>query len=274
MVTGASTAELALILVDARKGPTDQSRRHAAIAKLLGIPQVVVCVNKMDLVGYDEGAFDARRPRRAGLRLPARPRRRRPSSRSRRCTATTSSSAPSGSAGTPGRRCSSTWRRSPVGGDPSEAPARLPVQYVIRADERRYAGQVAAGVLRVGDDVVVLPGGGRTRVTPHRGAGRRRRGRARRPVGRRAARGRPRRRARRADRRRGRRRARGRARAGGDGVLAGRRPGPPGSALPAQAHHPHRAGAAGGHRPPAGRRDARARRRAASWRSTTSRACA
>src|SRR3954451_23132951 len=59
MVTGASTADLAVILVDARRGLTEQSRRHAAIAALLGVPRVTVCVNKMDLVGYAEDAFDA-----------------------------------------------------------------------------------------------------------------------------------------------------------------------------------------------------------------------
>ena len=59
MVTGASTADLALILVDVRAGMTEQSRRHIAIAKLLGIRHVVVCVNKMDLAGHAEEAFDA-----------------------------------------------------------------------------------------------------------------------------------------------------------------------------------------------------------------------
>src|SRR3954451_4719519 len=59
MATGASTADLALILVDARRGLTDQSRRHAAIAALLGVPRVTVLVNKMDLVGYVEERFDA-----------------------------------------------------------------------------------------------------------------------------------------------------------------------------------------------------------------------
>src|SRR6187549_3736136 len=59
MVTGASTADLAVILVDARHGVTDQTRRHAAVAALLGVRHVVVCVNKMDLVGYTEERFDA-----------------------------------------------------------------------------------------------------------------------------------------------------------------------------------------------------------------------
>src|SRR5919201_992222 len=59
MVTGASTADVALILVDARKGVLEQSRRHALIASLLRIPHTVLCVNKMDLVGFDEGVFEA-----------------------------------------------------------------------------------------------------------------------------------------------------------------------------------------------------------------------
>ena len=61
MVTGASTADLALVLVDARKGVLEQSRRHAFIASLLRIPHLVVCVNKMDLVGYDQSVFEAHR---------------------------------------------------------------------------------------------------------------------------------------------------------------------------------------------------------------------
>ena len=58
MVTGASTADLALILVDARNGIVEQSRRHAFLASLLGVPHLVLCVNKMDLVDYDEGVFE------------------------------------------------------------------------------------------------------------------------------------------------------------------------------------------------------------------------
>src|SRR5207237_6919143 len=59
MVTGASTADLALVLIDARNGIVEQSRRHAFLASLLRVPHIVVCVNKMDLVGYDEEAFEA-----------------------------------------------------------------------------------------------------------------------------------------------------------------------------------------------------------------------
>ena len=70
MVTGASTADLALVLVDARKGVLEQSRRHAFIASLLRIPHLVVCVNKMDLVDCDQEVFDRDLPRssRAGRR--------------------------------------------------------------------------------------------------------------------------------------------------------------------------------------------------------------
>ena len=67
MVTGASTADLALVLVDARKGVLEQSRRHAFIASLLRIPHLVVCVNKMDLVGYDQAVFDRITRRVLGL---------------------------------------------------------------------------------------------------------------------------------------------------------------------------------------------------------------
>jgi bifunctional enzyme CysN/CysC len=72
MVTGASTADLAMILVDARKGVLEQSRRHAFIASLLGIPHLVVCVNKMDLVDYDEERFERDRPSSASSRREAR----------------------------------------------------------------------------------------------------------------------------------------------------------------------------------------------------------
>ena len=63
MVTGASTADLALILVDARKGMVEQTRRHAFLATLLRVPHLVLCVNKMDLVDYDQAVFDADRRR-------------------------------------------------------------------------------------------------------------------------------------------------------------------------------------------------------------------
>ena len=97
-----------IVLVDARKGVSEQTRRHAFIASLLRIPHLVVCVNKMDLVGYDEDVFDddPRRDRPTGRRgSTCRTSR---SSRSRRCTATTSSTARGRCRGTAARRCSTT----------------------------------------------------------------------------------------------------------------------------------------------------------------------
>ena len=170
MVTGASTADLALVLVDARNGVVEQSRRHAYLAALLGIRHLVACVNKMDLVDWDEDALP-RRSRREFAR--ARPSGsgvagRRARSRSPRCTATTSSSAPTQRRGTTGRRCSSTSRpsRSPRDRDLDDAAPAGPVGRAParRPTTARYAGQVAGGTLRAGDEVVVLPAGARTTV--------------------------------------------------------------------------------------------------------------
>ncbi|HTE62572.1 MAG TPA: GTP-binding protein [Solirubrobacteraceae bacterium] len=161
MVTGASTADLALILVDVRGGMTEQSRRHTAIAKLLGIRHVVVCVNKMDLAGYAEEAFDAivREVLEWSARLDLHD------------VAFIPISALHGD-NVVDRSETMPW----YGGEPllahletvpldrAEGPARLPVQYVIRAERRLYAGQVASGALRVGDEIAVLPGGERSRV--------------------------------------------------------------------------------------------------------------
>ena len=150
MVTGASTADVAVVLVDAREGLLTQSRRHAAIAGLLGIPRIVLAVNKMDLVGYDADVFRAicaRLPRRGprGWRS-----RRSPASRSRR----------SKGDNVVERSEAMDWYRGPtllaVPRDarrwrPGSAagPLRLPVQYVIRNGEQRaYAGQLAGGSVR------------------------------------------------------------------------------------------------------------------------------
>jgi len=164
MVTGASTADLALILVDPRGGMTEQSRRHIAIAKLLGIPHVVVCVNKMDLVGHAEEAFDAvvREVLEWSARLDLHE------------IAFIPISALHGD-NVVERSEQMPW----YGGEPLlahlesvplhrlDGPARLPVQYVIRhppAQRRLYAGQLAAGALAVGDEIAVLPSGARSRV--------------------------------------------------------------------------------------------------------------
>ena len=170
MVTGASTADVAVILLDARKGVVEQTRRHSYIAAILAIPHVVVAVNKMDLVDFSAERFAeieadlqalsdaARPPRRAGDPDvgAARRQRRRPRRRDalvRRA-----------------RRCSSTSRRSRSPATATSHDRRFPVQWVIRPmtdehhDYRGYAGEIAGGVWRAGDEVVVLPSGAARRV--------------------------------------------------------------------------------------------------------------
>jgi sulfate adenylyltransferase large subunit len=161
MVTGASTADLALILVDARHGMTEQSRRHTAIAKLLGIPHVVVCVNKMDLVDHAEEAFDAvvREMLEWSARLDLHDVAFIPISALHGDNVVDRSSRMPWYGGEPLLSHLETVPLARVDG-----PARLPVQLVIRAERRLYAGQVAAGALRVGDEIAVLPGGARSRV--------------------------------------------------------------------------------------------------------------
>ncbi|MFI0909058.1 sulfate adenylyltransferase subunit 1 [Streptomyces abikoensis] len=164
MVTGASTAELAVVLVDARNGVVEQTRRHAAVAALLRVPHVVLAVNKMDLVGYAESAFAAIAGEfgayAASLGVPD-------------VTAIPISALAGDNVVTPsahmdwygGPTVLEHLETVPVGSDPTDEPARFPVQYVIRPqtaahpDYRGYAGQVASGVLRVGEPVTVLPSG-------------------------------------------------------------------------------------------------------------------
>jgi sulfate adenylyltransferase large subunit len=164
MVTGASTADLAVILVDARRGLTEQSRRHAALAGLLGVPQITVCVNKMDLVGYSEDRFDAvvreflSFSAGAGLSgmtfIPV--------SALHGDNVVDRSEAMPWYAGEP---LLAHLEGAPEAAGAADGPARLPVQYVIRhAGERHYAGRLASGTLRAGDEVVVLPSGARSRV--------------------------------------------------------------------------------------------------------------
>ncbi|GII97633.1 sulfate adenylyltransferase subunit 1 [Sediminihabitans luteus] len=164
MVTGASTADVALILVDARKGLLEQSRRHAFLASLLGVPHLVLCVNKMDLVDYDESVFRAIQEEftefAARLRI------------------TDLTFVPISALlgdNVVDRSASMTWYDGPtllshlerlhVASDRNLVDVRFPVQYVIRPhqhehrDFRGYAGTVASGILRAGDPVVVLPSG-------------------------------------------------------------------------------------------------------------------
>jgi sulfate adenylyltransferase large subunit len=165
MATGASTADLALVLVDARRGMTEQSRRHLAIAALLGVPGVTVLVNKMDLVGYAEERFDAvvREVIDWASRLGLHDVGFIPVSALHGDNVVERSSAMRWYGG---ESLLEHLEAAPAGNGVADGPARLPVQYVIRADSGRwYAGRLAGGTLRVGDEVVVLPSGARTRVT-------------------------------------------------------------------------------------------------------------
>ncbi|MEV8360182.1 sulfate adenylyltransferase subunit CysN [Microbacterium sp. NPDC076895] len=164
MVTGASTADLAIVLVDARKGVLEQSRRHASIASLLRVPHVVLAVNKMDLVGFDEEVFN--RVRDDFLDFASR-------LHITDITAIPMSALRGDNVVT--RSENTPWYDGPsllhhlenvyIGADRNLQDVRFPVQYVIRPqqsdvlDYRGYAGQVAGGVLRKGDEVIVLPSG-------------------------------------------------------------------------------------------------------------------
>jgi len=167
MVTGASTADLAVVLVDARNGLTEQSRRHAFLATLLKVPHLVLAVNKMDLVGYESAAFERIAEAFAAFAtkleigdltfIPI--------------------SALHGD-NVVERSANMTWYNGPsllhhlehvhIASDRNLIDVRFPVQYVIRPhqatdpelhDYRGYAGQVAGGVLKPGDEVMHLPSG-------------------------------------------------------------------------------------------------------------------
>ena len=170
MVTGASTAQLVIVLVDARHGLLEQSRRHAFLASLLGVQHIVLAVNKMDLIDWDQErytwirdefhAFAARLDIHDVTTIPM-------SALHGDNVVTKSAAAP--------------WYDGPpllshledvyIAGDRNLVDVRFPVQYVIRpqtrehADHRSYAGTVASGIMRPGDEVVVLPGGRTSRIT-------------------------------------------------------------------------------------------------------------
>ena len=177
MVTGASTADLAVILVDARKGVVEQTRRHSYVLSMLELPHVVFAVNKMDLVDYSEERFDdiARDLAELAARLSLRDARAIPISALKGDNVVDRSDALGWYAG---QTLLEHLETVEVGGDLTALPRRFPVQWVIRpmADEhhdyRGYAGQVTSGVWRAGDDVVVLPSGHRTRVSAVEAAGR------------------------------------------------------------------------------------------------------
>jgi sulfate adenylyltransferase subunit 1 len=165
MATGASQADLAILLIDARHGVLPQSRRHASICSLLGIESYVVAVNKMDLAGYSEEVFEKIRAEftafleTVGIRdayfLPM-------SALAGDNVVTRSSKIP--------------WFEGPsllehletvdIGARQSKTGFRMPIQRVIRPDQsfRGYAGQIASGSIQPGDEIMALPSGRRSRV--------------------------------------------------------------------------------------------------------------
>jgi bifunctional enzyme CysN/CysC len=167
MVTGASTADLALVLIDARKGVIEQSRRHAFLATLLGIPHLVVCVNKMDLVDWSQERFEEIRAefRSFAMKLDVHDLSYVPIS------ALHGDNVVERSANMGWYEGSSLLHHLEevhIASDRNLIDARLPVQYVVRPqdqvnhdlhDYRGYAGTIAGGVLKPGDEVVVLPSG-------------------------------------------------------------------------------------------------------------------
>jgi bifunctional enzyme CysN/CysC len=170
MVTGASTADLAIVLVDARRGVLEQSRRHAFIASLLRIPHIVVAVNKMDLVDYDAAVFERVRAEftEFASRLQVGDLTFIPIS------ALHGDNVVTRSANMPWYDGSSLLHHLEtvhIASDRNLIDARFPVQYVIRPlsdqwhDYRGYAGQVAGGVFKPGDEVLVLPSGLVSRIT-------------------------------------------------------------------------------------------------------------
>jgi sulfate adenylyltransferase subunit 1 len=164
MVTGASTAELVVILIDARKGIVEQTRRHLAVAALLGVRHLVLAVNKMDLVDFDEAVFTkiadefgaAAEALGAGghVVIPV--------------SAHLGDNVVERSTAMPwytGPTLLEHLESVPVGFDAWIQPARLPIQYVVRStDYRGYAGQLASGVIEIDDVVVIMPAGTRTTI--------------------------------------------------------------------------------------------------------------
>jgi sulfate adenylyltransferase subunit 1 len=165
MATGASTADLAIILVDARKGILNQSRRHAYIASLLGIPRVIAAINKMDLVEYSQEVFAqlsrdfAELAARVGLR----------SFETIPVSALEGDNVVHASSNMPwyqGPALLEYLESVPVARENAALAFRLPVQRVIRPNQnfRGFAGQIAAGTIRRGDRIVALPSGHTSRV--------------------------------------------------------------------------------------------------------------
>ncbi|MBL7858482.1 MAG: sulfate adenylyltransferase subunit CysN [Cyclobacteriaceae bacterium] len=169
MVTGASTANLALILIDARKGLVEQTHRHSFIASLLKIPHVIVCVNKMDLVNYDESVYDKIVEDYKAF--------------SSKLEVSDIQFVPISALvgdNVVNRSEKMDWYQGAtllhmlesvhIESDYNHIDSRFPVQYVVRPqskeyhDFRGYAGRVAGGIFRPGDDVLVLPSGFNSKI--------------------------------------------------------------------------------------------------------------
>ncbi len=175
MVTGASTADLALILVDARKGVLEQSKRHAFLATMLGVPHLTLCVNKMDLVDYEMEPFEKVKAEfrdfAARLDIPD------------LCMIPVSALHGDNVVS---RSENMNWYEGTsllhhldelhIASDRNLVDGRFPVQYVLRPrddkhhDYRGYAGQISAGVFKVGDEVMILPSGFTSRISEIRAA--------------------------------------------------------------------------------------------------------
>ncbi|MGC1869446.1 MAG: sulfate adenylyltransferase subunit CysN [Acidobacteriaceae bacterium] len=168
MATGASTADAAVVLVDARKGVLPQSRRHATIAALLGIPHIIAAVNKMDLVDYSEEVFRRVEADLQELALQISP----SGAQTIHCipiSALEGENVVTRSAKIPwytGPSLLEYLEEIPIADANSPEAFRFPVQYVIRPDDsfRGFAGQIVAGSVRPGDRVVALPSKQKTRV--------------------------------------------------------------------------------------------------------------
>ena len=165
MATGASTADLTIILIDARKGIVTQTKRHSFIASLLGVPRLLVAVNKMDLVDYSQEVFDAIKAEytafvsKLGVKevkfVPV-------SALKGDCVVNHSDAMPWYSGETILEYLENVY----VAGDANHVDFRFPVQYVLRPDQsyRGYAGQIRSGHIQVGEEVMVLPSQRRSKV--------------------------------------------------------------------------------------------------------------
>ena len=169
MVTGASTSNLSIILIDARKGIIEQTHRHTFIASLLGIPHVVFCINKMDLVDYDEATFERIKKETEAFasKLDVKDIHFIPISALKGDNVVNKSeNMPWYNGGT----LLYLLENIHIGSDHNHIDCRFPVQYVVRPqteefhDYRGYAGRIAGGVFKPGDQVVALPSGFSSKV--------------------------------------------------------------------------------------------------------------